>query len=245
MDRSIYTAMAGAKALMQRQETLSNNLANVSTNGFRADLAAFRAVPVRADGTATTRVSSVEASTGFDPSSGPLQQTGRNLDVAIAGEGWLVVQAPDGSEGFTRQGMLTLSAEGTLLSASGMEVMGDGGPISIAPGMTVSIGDDGTVSANSPGQPSMSVGKLKLVNPPVDSLVKSPDGLMRVADGGGAEDDPNVRVAAGFLEGSNVNAVEAMVGMIAVSRQFEIQMKLLQTMDTNDQRASQLLSIRA
>ena len=245
MDRSIYTAMAGAKALMQRQETLSNNLANAGTNGFRADLSAFRAVPVRADGTATTRVSAIEASSGFDPSSGPLQQTGRNLDVAIAGEGWFAVQAPDGSEGYTRQGMLTLSAEGMLMTAGGMEVLGDGGPVSIPPGMSVSIGDDGTVSAHAPGQPPMAVGRLKLVNPPVETLKKGPDGLMRVADGGSAEDDPKVRVAAGFLEGSNVNTVEAMVGMIAVSRQFEIQMKLLQTMESNDQRATQLLSIRA
>ena len=244
MDRSIYTAMAGAKALMQRQDTLSNNLANVSTNGFRADLSAFRAVPVRADGTATTRVSAVEASTSFDASSGPLQQTGRNLDVAIAGAGWLAVQTPDGSEGYTRQGALTLSSEGTLMTASGMEVLGDGGPISIPPGMSVSIGDDGTVSATTPGQRPMAVGKLKLVNPPADTLKKGPDGLMRTADGG-ATDDPSVRVAAGFLEGSNVNAVEAMVGMIAISRQFEIQMKLLQTMDSNDQRATQLLSIRS
>lgn len=244
MDRSIYTAMAGAKALMQRQENLSNNLANVSTNGFRADLAAFRAVPVRADGTATTRVSSVEATTGFDASAGPMLQTGRNLDVAVAGQGWLAVQAPNGDEGYTRQGSLTLSPEGVLMTANGHEVVGDGGAISVPPGMNVAIGDDGTVSAHTPGQPPMAVGKLKLVNPPIETLKKGPDGLMRV-DGGGADDDPSVRVAAGYLEGSNVNAVEAMVGMIAVSRQFEIQMKLLETMNANDQRATQLLSIRA
>ena len=243
MDRSIYTAMSGAKALMQRQETLTNNLANVSTNGFRADLAAFRSVPVRADGTATTRVSSIEATTGFDPSAGPMLQTGRDLDVAVAGAGWLAVQGSDGTEGYTRQGSLVLSAEGTLMTANGLEVVGDGGAISIPPGMNVSIGDDGTVSAHTAGQPPMAVGKLKLVNPPVETLKKGADGLMR--GDGGAEDDPTVRVAAGYLEGSNVNAVEAMVGMIDVSRQFEIQMKLLQTMDQNDQRATQLLSIRA
>lgn len=243
MDRSIYTAMAGAKALLQRQDTLSNNLANVTTNGFRADLAAFRAVPVRADGTATTRVSALEASTGFDASSGPLQQTGRDLDVAVAGEGWLAVRTPGGEEAYTRQGMLAMTEEGTLVAANGFEVVGDGGAISIPPGMSVSIGDDGTVSAHTSGQPPMAVGKLKLVNPPIDSMSKGPDGLMRVA-GGTPADDPNVRVAAGYLEGSNVNAVEAMVGMIAVSRQFEIQMKLLQQAESNDQRAAQLLSNR-
>ncbi len=243
MDRSIYTAMAGAKALAQRLETVSNNLANVSTSGFRADLAAFRAVPVRSDGTATTRVSTIEASTGFDAAAGPMQQTGRNLDVAVTGRGWIAVRTPAGDEAYTRNGALTLSSEGTLQTAEGFDVVGDGGTISVPPGMDVSIGDDGTVSAVAPGQRPTSVGKIKLVDPPPESLSKGPDGLMRAA-GGGADDDPRVRLASGVLEGSNVNPVDAMVGMIALSRQFEVQMKLLQNADANDQRASQLLSIK-
>jgi len=244
MDRAIYTAMAGAKALMQRQETLSNNLANVGSNGFRADLAAFRAVPVRADGTATTRVSAIEATTGFDPTSGPMQQTGRSLDVAVTGAGWIAVRTPDGDEAYTRNGALALSAEGTLQTAEGFDVVGDGGSISVPPGTSVSIGDDGTVTAKADGQRPMAVGKIKLVNPPPASMSKGPDGLLRVADGA-AEDDPLVRVANGVLEGSNVNAVDAMVGMIAVARQFEVQMKLLQNADSNDQKAAQLLSARS
>lgn len=244
MDRAIYTAMAGAKALMQRQETLTNNLANVSTNGFRADLAAFRAVPVRADGTATTRVSTVEATTGFDASSGPIQATGRALDIAVKGEGWIAVRASDGEEAYTRNGALVLSSEGTLQTATGLDVVGDGGAISVPPGMSVSIGADGTVTAKAEGQRPMALSKIKLVNPAVETMRKGADGLMRSAEGG-ASDDPRVRVADGSLEGSNVNAVEAMVGMIALSRQFEVQMKLLQTTDTNDQKAAQLLSVRA
>lgn len=243
MDRSIYTAMAGAKALMQRQDTLSNNLANVSTTGFRADLAAFRAVPVRADGTATTRVSTIEATTGFDASAGPMQQTGRDLDIAVNGRGWIAVRGPSGDEGYTRAGALALSSEGTLQTAQGFDVVGDGGSISVPPGMSVSIGDDGTVLAVAAGQRPTAVGKIKLVDPPEQSMSKGADGLMRVA-GGAAEDDPKVRVAAGVLEGSNVNAVDAMVGMIAVARQFEVQMKLLQNADTNDQKAAQLLALR-
>ena len=119
-----------------------------------------------------------------------------------------------------------------------------GGAITVPPGMEVSIGQDGTVSAKSNGQPSVAIGKLKLVNPPVADLVKGTDGLMRLRDGGAVPDDPQVRVADGVLEGSNVNAVEAMVGMIAVSRQFEIQMKMLQTTEQNEQRAAQLLAIK-
>lgn len=243
MDRSIYTAMAGAKALLQRQDTLSHNLANVGTAGFRADLAAFRAVPVRAEGTATTRVSTIEATTGFDPAAGPMRQTGRDLDIAVNGRGWIAVRATAGDEAYTRDGALTLSAEGTLQTAQGLDVIGDGGAISVPPGMNVSIADDGTVVAGLPGQRPTAVGKIKLVDPPVASLTKGADGLIRVA-GGSAEDDPRIRVAAGVLEGSNVNPVEAMVGMIAVARQFEVQMKLLQNADANDQKAAQLLAIR-
>lgn len=243
MDRGIYTAMAGAKALMQRQEALSNNLANVSTNGFRADLSMFRAVPVRAEGSATTRVSNIEATSGFDSSTGPIHQTGRPLDIAVKGPGWIAVRTPDGGEGYTRNGALVMSAEGTLQTAQGFDVIGDGGAISVPPGMQPSIGSDGTVSAKMAGQPSVTIGKIKLVNPPPETMTKGPAGLMRVADGQ-ASDDPLVQVADGALEGSNVNPVEAMVGMIAVSRQFEVQMKLLQTADANDQKAAQLLALR-
>ena len=244
MDRSIYTAMTGAKALLQRQEALSHNLANASTTGFRADLMAFRAVPVRAEGTATTRVANLEATSGFDAAPGPLMTTGRPLDVAVQGEGWLALQGLDGTEGYTRSGGLVLSAEGTIQSASGLPVVGEGGPITIPPGMEVSIGQDGTVSAKTNGQPSVAIGRIKLVNPPVADLTKGTDGLMRLRDGTTAPPDPLVRVADGVLEGSNVNAVEAMVGMIALSRQFEIQMKMLQTTEQNEQRATQLLALK-
>lgn len=245
MDRSIYTAMTGANTMLQRQDALANNLANASTNGFRADLMAFRSVPVRADGTATTRVDSLEATTGFDTASGPMQTTGRPLDVAVQGDGWIAVQANDGTEAYTRNGALVLSGDGVLQTSTGHDVVGEGGPITIPPGMTPSIGRDGTVSASAKGQPSVAVGKIKLANPAVSDLTKGTDGLIRTKSGDPAAADPTVKLADGVLEGSNVNVVSAMVGMIALSRQFQMQMQMLQTNQTNDQKASELLALKS
>lgn len=241
MDRLIYTAASGARALMQRQDGLANNLANANTPGFRADLVAFRAVPVRGDG-ATTRVVALEATAGFDASSGPIQTTGRPLDVAIRGAGFLTVQAPDGSEAYTRSGTLELTPEGLLVGPGGLPVMGANGPITVPAESQVAIGADGRVTAQGALGPAQEVGRLKLVNPDPARLVKGDDGLLRLDTGEDAPVDPAVRVVAGALEGSNVNVVEAMVGMISAARQFETQMKLLQNAEQNDQRAAQLLA---
>jgi flagellar basal-body rod protein FlgF len=242
MDRMIYLSMTGAKALMQRQEALSHNLANAETTGFRADLTAFRAVPGRQDGTATTRVWALEASAGFDPQAGALRQTGRALDVAVRGTGWIAVQAADGQEAYTRDGAFEVGADGTLLTRRGHAVLGTGGPITIPPNAEIAIGGDGTVSARLQGQPPFEVGRLKLVDPLAAQLRKGADGLMRSAAPEPAPADEGVRVVNGTLEGSNVNVVEAMVGMIALSRQFELQMRMLQTAESNEQKAAQLLS---
>ena len=146
MDRLIYLSMAGAKATMQRQEVLAHNLANASTTGFRAEMAAFRAVPVRGDG-ASTRVYALETTTGYDAQPGVVQSTGRPLDVAMRGHSWLAVQGLDGTEAYTRAGALATSADGTLVTADGLTVLGDGGPITVPPNAAVSIAPDGTVSA--------------------------------------------------------------------------------------------------
>jgi flagellar basal-body rod protein FlgF len=244
MDRMIYLSMTGAKSLMQRQDALTHNLANAGTDGFRADMMTARAVPVRQDGTSTTRVYNVETTTGFNAVSGPARQTGNPLDVAVRDSGWLAVMGPDGNEGYTRDGALTVDEQGVLKTRRGLTVVGDGGPITVPLNAKVTIGSDGAVSAKVGNQASLPLGQLKLVNPPLADLKKGDDGLVRLRSGDAADADPLVRVADGVLEGSNVNVVEAMVGMIGVARQFEMQMKLLQNAEENEQRAAQLLTLK-
>ena len=242
MDRLIYTSMSGAKHLLYRQDTLANNLANANTTGFRAETVALRAVPARG-AEAGTRVFTVETTIGSDFTPGPMQSTGRALDVAVQGQGWLAVQASDGSEAYTRAGNLQVSSEGVLQLPNGLPVLGDGGPITLPLNASISIGDDGTISAKLAGQSTMNqVGRLKLVNPPAAELIKGGDGLFRTKDGNEAEADPSVRLASGQLEGSNVNVVDAMIGMIATARQFEMQMKLLDNAQQNEQKANGLIS---
>jgi flagellar basal-body rod protein FlgF len=239
VDRMIFLSMSGAKATMQRQDTLANNLANVSTPGFRAELQAFRAVPVEGSG-ASTRVFALETTTGYDATPGAITATGRSLDVAAQGNSWLTVQALDGTEAYTRGGSLELSSDGTLTTRSGLPLLGDGGPLQVPPGAAVSIGSDGTVSAKGADGRSSAIGKLKLVTPEAP-LKRGDDGLFRGADGDLSADD-KARVQDGALEGSNVSAVEAMVSMIAAARQFEAQMKMIQTAEADEKAASQLLS---
>ena len=239
MDRLIYLAMGGAKASLQRQDVLANNLANASTTGFRAELQAFRAVPVRGDG-ASTRVYALESTVGYDPASGPLQATGRSLDVAVRGNSWLAVQALDGTEAYTRAGALEVNADGQLVTPSGLPVQGDGGPITLPPNATVEIAADGTVSATgASGKPQLA-GRLKMVTPEAP-LTRGGDGLFRAAEGE-LPADPAARLESGALEGSNVSPVETMVAMIAAARQFEQQMKMLQSADQKEQSATKLLA---
>lgn len=243
MDRLIYTAMTGANAAQHRQQLLANNLANASTPGFRAELATFRAVPVRGDGT-TSRVFALEATAGHSDAAGPVTNTGRNLDVAARSNSYFSVQALDGTEAYTRAGALEVNPEGTLVNAQGLPMLSDGGPITVPPNAAVDIGEDGTVTARVAGQPSQTLGKLKLVSPDDDNRLKrGEDGLFRGLQGDPLPGDAQARVQSGALEGSNVNPIEAMVGMIAVSRQFEVQMRMLQNGEANDKSAGQLLSL--
>jgi flagellar basal-body rod protein FlgF len=239
MDRLIYLSMAGAKATMQRQDVLAHNLANASTNGFRAELQAFRAVPVLGDG-ASTRVFALESTVGHSAEAGVVQSTGRPLDVAMRGNAWLAVQALDGTEAYTRAGALGLDAEGTLVTGNGLPVQGEGGPITAPEGATLAIAPDGSVSATVGDAPPQVLGRLKLVTPDV-ALSRGTDGLFRGADGDLAA-DPDARLQDGALEGSNVSAVETMVAMIAAARQFEQQMKALQGAEQRDQAGQRLLA---
>ncbi|BBB66280.1 flagellar basal-body rod protein FlgF [Undibacterium sp. YM2] len=245
MDRLVYTAMTGAKHILEQQATVSHNLANVSTTGFRAQLDSFRAVPVKSDGLAT-RAFVVDATVGTDFSTGAMQNTGRELDVAVEGKGWLVVEKADGTEAFTRHGSLKVNENGILQTQSGLNVVGDGGPITIPPEVSIAIAKDGTVSTIPTGTKPNAVqviGRLKLVNPPEENLVRGDDGLFKTKDGTAVDADPLVGVAGGMLENSNVNVVESMVNMINLARSFEMQMKLLQNAENNATKASQILTL--
>jgi flagellar basal-body rod protein FlgF len=242
MDRMIYIAMTGARQVMEQQATASHNLANLNTNGFRAQMDSFRAVPVQGP-SLPTRAFVLDATTGADFSQGVVQQTGNALDVAVKGKGWIAMQAPDGGEVYTRNGALQVSDSGLLVGDHGMAVAGDAGPISVPVGGRVAVAPDGTVSTMDARGVSTAVGRIRLVNPPESDLARGDDGLFRTANGQPADADATVMLSPGSLEGSNVNAVEAMVGMIALGRSFELQMSLLKNAESNEAKASQILSM--
>jgi len=245
MDRLIYTAMTGAKHVFMQQAGTANNLANASTIGYKAQEHRFRAVPVQGEGM-PTRAFVVDASVADVFDEGPMLATNRNLDIAVERRGWIAVQLPDGSEAYTRAGSLDVNANGLLQTKNGYAVMGEGGPINIPPDNVIEIAPDGTVSTvQDYGSRANvnAVGRIKLVNPPETDLVRGGDGLFRLRNNQPAPADPDVRVASGMLEGSNVNVTDAMVNLISLSRQFEMQIKLLQTADTNARSADQLLSL--
>jgi flagellar basal-body rod protein FlgF len=243
----IFVAMTGAKHILEQQAAVAHNLANASTNGYRAAASAFRAVPVEGDGL-PTRAFVVASTPGANYAPGALQGTGRELDVAVQGPGWIAVQTENGSEAYTRNGSLQVSSNGLLQTRNGLNVLGDGGPISIPPDSIISIAKEGTVSVVSTVPPPKSVnavGRIKLVNPDEKLLARGGDGLFRLAGGGSAEADPRVALAAGALEGSNVNVVEEMISMISLARQFDLQMQSLNNAQKNATQASQILNIRS
>ena len=245
MDRLIYTAISGANAALNRQSVLAANLANASTPGFRAELSTFRAVPVRGEGS-PTRVYVLEATAGYLDTPGAAQRTSRNLDVMAQGNAWFALQALDGTEAYTRAGSLNISADGTLTSSQGLPMLDEAGaPISIPAGSDINFGVDGVISVSQAGRPPTTAGRLKMVTPTeAQSLQRSADGFFRSRDGETLPADRTAKLAAGVLESSNVNPVEAMVGMINAARQFEAQMRLIQTAEANDKSATQLLGIQ-
>ncbi|HUW26426.1 MAG TPA: flagellar basal-body rod protein FlgF [Gallionella sp.] len=245
MDKLIYTAMTGASQVLQQQAAVAENLANASTPGFRAALSTFRAVPLVGAGL-PTRTFVVDSTPGADFTPGVLQATGRELDVAVQGEGWIAVQGLDGKEAYTRNGSLQISPNGVLQTRIGLNVLGDDGPITIPPDTEVTFAKDGTISTVPSTDQVTSVivvGRLKLVNPEPAQLERGSDGLFRLKNGTAAVADANVGIAPGSLEGSNVNTVEAMVSMISLARKFDMQMKMLQSADNNARQASQIMNI--
>ena len=245
MDKLIYTAMTGAKHILEQQATTAHNLANATTTGFKAQIDSFRAVPILGEGM-PTRAFVVDATVGTDYRSGVIQQTGRDLDVAVQGDGWIAVQRPDGTEGYTRNGALQINEAGQLQTANGLNVIGDGGPIAIPPNTTISIGKDGSISGVNNGTTPLTttpIARLKLVNPPASTLKRAEDGVFVTQNGQPAPADANVTVVGAALESSNVNVVETMVNMISLARQFEMQMKMLENAQNNAGKADQLLNM--
>lgn len=245
MDRLLYVAMTGAKQLMQAQGLVAHNLANVSTTGFRADLARFQASPIQGAGY-PSRINTVASGLGFDHSEGTVVHTGNVLDVAIQGSGWVAVQASDGTEAYSRGGTFNVNAVGLLETQRGELVLGDNGPVAVPPNVSLTIGSDGTISVVPQGQGPETlaqIGRMKLVNPDAKLLEKRPDGLVRLTGGGEAQSDANVKVVSGFTESSNVNMAESMVSMIEYARQFEVAVRMMRVADENASKAAALASL--
>ena len=243
MDRMLYIAMTGARETQYSQAKVANNLANANTTGFRADKADFRAMPIFGDGQ-PSRAFVMSERPGYDFREGGVVSTGRDLDVAIKGQGFIAVQSRDGSEAYTRAGDFQVNANGVLETGSGLPVMGDGGPITLPPFEAIEIGGDGTVSIRPTGAPPTAmvpVERIRLVNPPEKQLDKGADGLFRLRDGSQAPADATVRLANGTLESSNVNAVGELTDMIELSRKFELQVKFMRTAQENSASLDQLL----
>jgi flagellar basal-body rod protein FlgF len=245
MDRVIYVAMTGAREAMRSQSASSHNIANVGTTGFKAVQNLLASAPILGGGL-PTRVNSIAVPDGWNMQQGELTRTGRDLDVAIQGEGWLAVQDADGNEAYTRAGNLRVNATGLLETASGQLVLGSGGPISVPAYESLFVGSDGVISVVGQGQGAESlaeVDRLRLVNPPAADLVAKGNNLFALKDEGTSPPDVNVRVANGVLESSNVNATASLVDMIELSRSYEMQVRAMNTAEKNDAAAARLLRI--
>lgn len=247
MDRFLYVAMSGASETLRAQAVANHNLANASTTGFREDLAAFQSRAVTGPGHAS-RVYATAGAVGWDASHGATQSTGRDLDVAIDGSGWIAVQARDGREAYSRAGDLRLEPSGLMVNGAGHPVLGDGGPITVPPHASLAIGVDGTVSIVPLGQGPdtiATVGRIRLVDPPAADLAKGEDGLFRMRDGSDAPASAGVRLTQGALESSNVNVADALVGMIELARRFELAVKAMRTAEENAASSAQLLRVQS
>ena len=245
MDKYLYVAMTGASQNALAQKAHANNLANISTNGFQRDLEQARSMPVFGD-SFPARAFALTERPATDFSQGALVETGRDLDVAVSGDGWLAVQAPDGSEAYVRTASMNVDALGILRAGNGMPIMGNGGPIAVPPQQQIEVGEDGTISIRAQGEgPRVmaQVDRIKLVQPDLKTMSKGLDGLIHTNDGQPAPADANVRVTSGFLQASNVNAVDEMTSVLALSKQFELHIKMMNTANEDDQAMTRVLTI--
>lgn len=243
--QTIYLAMSGLNATMDRMTAATNNLANASTVGFKAQQPMFKAQPFYGQGQ-PDRVNVAAAEEGADFKSGPIEQTGNPLDVAVNGQGWIAVQAADGSTALTRNGSLSLTASGVLQTSNGNPVLGQGGvPITLPPLQQVTIGEDGTISGSLVGSPATQVttlNRILLTKPRNASLTRRSDGLFQ-DQAGTPNPDASVKLQVGALEGSNANPVGLMMNMIENARMFQMQTELVHTMLTQGQGQSSPLTL--
>ncbi|KTD32101.1 flagellar basal body rod protein FlgF [Legionella moravica] len=247
MEPILYNAVNGGRSDFKRQELIANNLANINTPGFKADLYQAQTMYM-SDANGVNEKSGqsfvVQAPNGIDLTPGEIITTGRDLDVAIDGDGWMAVRDGQGNEAYTRGGSLRLDVNRQLITASGKVVMGDGGPISIPPAKSIEIGNDGTITIiplEGDVKSLAILDRIKLVKLDRTNIVKNDEGLMQLKQGGIAKADSTVKVINGAIEGSNVKAIDQMVGMISAGREFDAQMKILSTVDDNGQKLAQLL----
>jgi len=245
MDKGIYVAMTGASATLQAQTAVAHNLANIDTTGFKAALVQTQPYAINGAGL-PSRIDTTLQSGGFDDSPGPLLTTGNALDVAIKPGGWLAVQDSAGQEAYTRAGDLKVSINGQLVTAGGRAVLGGGGPISVPPYQSISIAPDGTVSIVPQGQGPETqaiVGRLRVIQSNGAQLARGVDGLMRRTDGTTPDALAGATLSSGTLEGSNVSPSDSLVGMIALSRRFDLQVQVLHKTDENAQAANSMLRL--
>ena len=241
----IYLAMTGAMQTEIAQSINANNLANIATTGFKSDLHSFSSVPIEGPGI-ESRVNAVVEAYGTDLSAGAVLSTGRDLDIAIQGRGFFAVQAPDGTEAYSRAGDLHLDTGGLLRTGAGHLILGDGGPVAVPPNITLTIGSDGTVSIQPIGQGPETlavVDRIKMVDPDATRLSKGSDGLLHLPDGETAAANAEIRLTAGALEQSNVNVAMTLVNMIELTRQYEMQINVIRTSREDADAAAQMMRL--
>jgi len=246
MDKMLYTAANGASQAMKAQTAIAHNLSNANTTGFKSHFNTFTSWHVEGPGF-NTRVLNQQNADDIDLDNGSIIHTGRELDVAINGDGFIAVQNTDGQEAYTRAGDFHLDSEGRLTTGGGFSVIGNAGPIVIPPAEKIEIGQDGSISIVPVGQSADSLviaERIKLVNPDVKGLSKNADGLMQLEGAAIAPAAVDVTLENGVLEASNVNAVGQMIELITNARQFETNIKLMQEAKSNDEASARLLSNR-
>ncbi|MCU7893422.1 MAG: flagellar basal body rod protein FlgF [Candidatus Thiodiazotropha sp. (ex Ustalcina ferruginea)] len=245
MDRMIYVAMSGAKETLIAQASNSNNLAKVNTPGFMEDLNQFRSMPVFGQGY-PTRVYALDERPNINFDKGSMESTGNPLDLAVKGDGYFTVQAADGSEAYTRRGDLKVDANGLVTNGEGLPLIGNGGPIALPPYERLEIAPDGTITILPEGATPSAlaiIDRIKMVNPPMETLIKGEEGLLRLKEGGEAEANASTELVSGMIESSNINVADALVNMIELSRKFEMQVKMMKTAEDMDSASASIMSM--